>query len=202
MRKASFMVSTSSSTELLLAWTSESPHPWVAGPSQDRRPRPIDRARTIGCPPLRGAALRQDGNARGRDTSPRCGRRSSRGTTRTPDSHGRKTGRRGSRSPGGTSAGKVRWYPVAHHRRAVGRIASHRSPAHMQPVVHAQLHLRAELTERQFRQVFRVLVLRLPDQEIGVIALVAFSPRSHSVYSSSSTATQAGGTEQPSGLSK
>lgn len=34
MRKASFMVSTSSSTELLLAWTSESPHPWVAGPSQ------------------------------------------------------------------------------------------------------------------------------------------------------------------------
>ncbi|VTP98700.1 Uncharacterised protein [Pseudomonas aeruginosa] len=35
-----------------------------------------------------------------------AGRRSSRGTTRTPDSHGRKTGRRGSRSPGGTSAGK------------------------------------------------------------------------------------------------
>ncbi len=46
----------------------------------------------------------------------------------------------------------------------------------MQPVVHAQLHLRAELTERQFRQVFRVLVLRLPDQEIGVIALGAFQP--------------------------
>ncbi|OKO19083.1 hypothetical protein AM484_001129, partial [Pseudomonas aeruginosa] len=84
------MVSTSSSTELLLAWTSESPHPWVAGPSQGSPTSTHRPGANHWMPPLRGAALRQDGNARGRDTSPRCGRRSSRGTTRTPDSHGRK----------------------------------------------------------------------------------------------------------------
>ncbi|MCY1421118.1 hypothetical protein D9M71_367630 [compost metagenome] len=62
---------------------------------------------------------------------------------------------------------------VEDHRRAIGRITGDRRPAHVQPVVHAQFQLRAEFAELQLRQVFRVLVLRLPHLEVGVEGLVA-----------------------------
>lgn len=41
----------------------------------------------------------------------------------------------------------------------------------MQPVVQAQFHFRAELAQGQFRQVTRIPVARLPDQEIAVVGL-------------------------------
>ena len=64
--------------------------------------------------------------------------------------------------------------PRQGHRRAVGGVTWHRRPAHVQPVMQAQLYLRAELTQGQRRQVARVPITRLPDLEVAVIRLGLF----------------------------
>ncbi len=70
--------------------------------------------------------------------------------------------------------GEIGRKTVGHDRGAVGGVPRHRGPAHVQPVMHAQFQLRTELAEGQLRQVRRVLVLRFPDQEIGMVGLGAF----------------------------
>ncbi|KPX72220.1 Unknown protein sequence [Pseudomonas syringae pv. maculicola] len=60
------------------------------------------------------------------------------------------------------------------HRLAIGRVARHRGPAHVQPVVQLQLDLRAELPQRQLRQKTRIAVLRFPHLKMRVVRLVAF----------------------------
>ncbi|MNE09038.1 hypothetical protein D3C80_1017040 [compost metagenome] len=43
------------------------------------------------------------------------------------------------------ACGKVLRLARERHRQAAGRVARHRGPAHVQPIVKAQLHLRTEL---------------------------------------------------------
>ncbi|MNT28665.1 hypothetical protein D3C72_1643690 [compost metagenome] len=52
------------------------------------------------------------------------------------------------------------------HRCTIDRIPGYRGPAHVQPVVQVHLQLRAERTQGQFRQVQRILILRLPNLKI------------------------------------
>ncbi|MND75343.1 hypothetical protein D3C80_669560 [compost metagenome] len=73
--------------------------------------------------------------------------------------------------------GKIGRITGKRHRRAVDRIARHRGPAHVQPIVQVHFQLRAERPEGQSRQVQRVLVLRLPDLEVAAERLAGLDRR-------------------------
>ena len=57
---------------------------------------------------------------------------------------------------------------------AIGRVAGHRSPAHVQPIMQAQFYFGTKLAQSQARQVGRVAVLRLPYLEVAVVGLGTF----------------------------